>query len=54
LTAPLAPATAAAARNLRRLSFRLASFLGIVVSPWHRWFSRRALTAAKQLRLKLP
>src|SRR6202050_3841275 len=36
LTAPLAPATAAAVRNLRRLSFRLASFLGIVVSPWHR------------------
>src|SRR5580704_11073073 len=35
LTAPLAPATAAAVRNRRRLSFRLASFLGIVVSPWH-------------------
>src|ERR1700686_2998232 len=36
LTAPLAPATAAAVRNFRRLSFRLASFLGIVVSLWHR------------------
>src|ERR1700740_3302844 len=31
LTAPLAPATAAAVRNLRRLSFKPASFLGIGV-----------------------
>src|SRR6202051_3567613 len=36
LTAPLAPATAAAVRNLRRLSFRRAFFLGLVVSPLHR------------------
>src|SRR5208282_2329915 len=31
VTAPVAPATAAAARNLRRLSFKLESFLGIVL-----------------------
>jgi len=53
LTAPLAPATAAAVRNRRRLSFGLASFLGIGVSPGIAWLSRRARTA-KQLRLKLP
>src|SRR6202451_362674 len=36
LTAPLAPATAAAVRNRRRLSLRFASFLGIDISPWRR------------------
>ena len=33
LTTPVAPATAAAARNLRRLNFRLEFFFGMVVSP---------------------
>src|ERR1700719_2141477 len=54
LTAPLAPATAAAVRNLRRLSFTLASFLGILSPLGMAWSSRPARTAAKQLRLKLP
>src|SRR5580658_3127282 len=54
LTAPLAPATAAAVRNLRRFSFGLVSFLGISSPLGIAWFSRRALTPAKQLHLKLP
>src|SRR5580693_9781157 len=54
LTAPLAPApaTAAAVRNFRRLSVTLVSFLGISSPLASLW--RHALTAAKQLRLKLP
>src|SRR5580700_5765657 len=36
VTAPPAPATAAAVRNFRRLSFGPVSFLGISSSPWHR------------------
>src|SRR5580704_19178881 len=45
LTAPLAPATAAAVRNFRRLSFRLASFLGISSPLGIVWLLRRGSEA---------